>query len=133
MRKVKLLFMSAFLLCQSCTFIQYNSCGEGIPPEKADADIQKQFKKCSSSKGVNLGDKSRLYYTAYAEGVNAEQRARQIVTEKIRQDISGKGRINIPLYDLESFKHFRYGDHFWGIYFIPRKEYDSLRRKYHKK
>ena len=133
MRKFKLLFLSVLLLCQSCTIVQYNYCGEGIPPEKADADIKKLFKNCSFSTGISLGDKSRLYYAAYAEGRDAEQQARNRVTEKIREDIVGKRNINIPLYDLELFKHFRYGDHYWGIYFIPRKEFDFLRNKYYKR
>ena len=131
MRKIKRLFLFFFLLCPGCALIQYNSCGEGIPPENADADFKRLFKNCSSSTGVSLGDKFRLYYVAYAEGNDAEQKARRIVAEKIRRDITGKRRMNIPLYNLEAFKHFRYGDHFWGIYFIPRKEHDFLRKKYY--
>ena len=131
MRGTGLFFVSVVLL-QGCVSVEHNFCGEGIPPEKADIDIKMLFKDCSSSTGVALGDRSRLYYAAYAEGRDAERQAHEIVAEKIRRDITGNRRINIPLYGLERFKHFLYGDHFWGIYFIPRKEYDVLHKKYYK-
>lgn len=132
MRSIKPLLLFVFLACQGCAFIQYNYCGEGIPPEKADEDMKRLFQSCSSSNGVSLGDRSRLYYAAYAEGRDAERRAQEIAAEKIRSDVTGKRKINIPLYGLERFKHFRSGNHFWGIYFIPRKEYNFLRKKYYR-
>lgn len=132
MSGIKLSLMLVFLLCQGCSLIRYNACGEGVPPEKADPDIKRMFEYCAPRTGDPLGDRSRLYYAVYTEGRDAEERARQNVAETIRRDITGKRVINIPLYDLELFKHYRYGDHFWGIYYIPRKEYNTLRRKYYK-
>ena len=130
MRNIKYFLLVFFLMCSGCVFVDYNACGEGIPPKKADADIKKMFESCSSRTGSFLGDRSRLYYAAYAEGNHAEQKARENVAEKIRKDIVGKKYISVPLYHLELFKHFRYGDHYWGIYFIPAGEYRALRRKY---
>ena len=106
MGKIKPLSMLVLLLCQGCASVGYNYCGEGIPPEKADADIKRLFQGCSPSTGVSLGDKSRFYYAVYAEGRDAEESARRNVAEKIRKDVVGSRYINIPLYDLELFKHF---------------------------
>lgn len=133
MRKIRFCLALVLLMCSGCVFIQYNDCNEAVPPENADTDIKRLFKRCSSSTGVRLHDKSRLYYAAYAEGHDAEHRARQIATEKIRRSIVGKRYITIPLYGLKLFKHFLYDNHYWGIYFITRKEYDVLRQKYYKR
>ena len=133
MRKTKFFLVFVFLLCSGCTSIQYNFCKEGIPPEKADKEIKRLFKNCSSLADISLGDKSRRYYAAYAEGRDAEYRAYQIVAERIRHDIVGQRKLSVPLYGLELFKHFRYNEHYWGIWFIPESEYKTLRRRYYKK
>lgn len=130
MRKTKLLLIFIFLLCSGCTSIQYNFCNEGIPPGKADKEIKRLFKNCSSSTDMSLGDKSRRYYAAYAKGKNAEEQARQTVAARIRRDIVGQRKTNIPLYGLELFKHFRYNEHYWEIWYIPAREYNILKKKF---
>ena len=121
-----------FLMCSACVPIRYNACNEAIPPEKADTDIKRLFNGCSLETGAFLGDRSRRYYVAYAEGDDAEQTARKRVAEKIRKDVTGKRHVSIPLYELRLFKHFRYGKHYWGIFFIPQAEFETLRKKYRK-
>lgn len=132
MRKTKLLPVFVLLLCSGCASVQYNFCNEGIPPEKADADIKRLFKTCSAMADIALGDKSRRYYAAYAQGKNAEQEAALSVAARIRRDIVGRRKISIPLYSLELFKHFHYNEHYWGIWFISASEYTSLKKKYFK-
>lgn len=130
MRGIKLLFLSVLLFCSGCVSIQYNFCGEGIPPKKAESDIKRLFKDCSILADTNLGDKFRRYYAAYAYGKDAEQQAKQNVVERIRRDIIGSRKISFPLYGLEHFKHFHYNKHYWGIWFIPTSEYNLLKNKY---